>query len=175
MSAQEVIRQATVQQPDHSHAVIAMWVFVGVALIEGLLLWITYKARGGWAYVATIPFVNLRQLVSLSLAVVTVVGAGIVGYLSGVWPPEYLIDSTLLALTAWMGLDVGMYWVKRKTTDASIPSTQNIMAAQAASGGDVDARSARAAKVATLTAEMPVPNAPLPDRPDLGVPDKGVI
>lgn len=179
MSLQEVVQQATVPQPSHSHTVIALCVFVAVALVEALVIWVTVKARGGWAYIATIPFVNLRQLVSLVLAVLTVVGSGIVGYLSGVWPPEYLMDSVLIAVSVWMSIDVAQYWIKRKTTDTNIPSTQNMMAAQAASGVEVSALTAR--NVANPTSRQPIPGAtaemavPASDRPDLGVPDKGVI
>lgn len=181
MTVQEVVTQATVQQPSHSHTVVTLWVLVGVVLVETAFLWITIKARGGWSYIATIPFVNLRQLVSLVLAILTVVGSGIVGYLSGVWPPEYLVDSVLLALSVWMSIDVAQYWIKRKTTDASIPSTQNMMAAQAAAGVDVHARSAREIaapgqrqNIPGQTTEMAVePTATT--RPDLGVPDKGVL
>ena len=147
--------------------------------IESVALWVTFKARGGWTYIATIPFVNLRQLVSLSLAVITVIGAGLDGYLSGVWPPEYIYEGALIALSAWMGLDLWQYSIKRKTTDPAIPSAQNIMAAQQASGGVVDARVAREARDAIRgqTGEMPVPPTPtdIPPRPDLGVPDRGVL
>lgn len=177
MTLQEVVQAAAVQQPSHSHTVIALWVFVAIAIVEAVAIWMTVKARGGWAYIATIPFVNLRQLVSLLLGVLTVVGSGIVGYLSGVWPPEEVLNSVLIALSVWMSIDVAQYWIKRKTTDAAIPSTQNMMAAQAASGVQVDARTARDA--AAPTARQPIPGQtaemPAAPRPDLGVPDKGVV
>lgn len=179
---QEVVQQATVAQPSHSHTVIALWVVVGLVLVETVALWVTIKARGGWAYIATIPFVNLRQLVSLVLAVVTVVGTGMVGYFSGVWPPEYVLFAVLAAISTWMGLDIWQYRIKRNTTDASIPSTQNLMAAQAVAGVDVDARTARQAASPTArqpipgeTTEMPSVAPPVSARPDLGVPDKGVL
>jgi len=141
---QEVVQQATIAQPkDHNHVLIALWAVVGGLVIETVVLAILIKARGGWAYVATIPLVNLRQLVSIALAVVTVIGTGIVGYLSGVWPPEYVLEYVLFALTIWMGIDVAQFWIKRKTTDNTIQSTQNIMAAQAAGGVQVDAQAAR--------------------------------
>lgn len=191
MTLQEVVQPATIAQPSHSHTVIALWVLVALAIIEAAIIWITVKARGGWTYIATIPFVNLRQLVSLVLAVVTVIGTGLVGYFSGVWPPEHVYEGALIAISAWMSIDVAQYWVKRKTTDSTIPSTQNVMAAQAAAGVQVDARVARDATAPTArqpipgkTAEMPTPIVvPVPatdaasvaPRPDLGVPDKGVL
>jgi hypothetical protein len=171
------VQQAAVQQPrSHTHTIVTLWVFVAVSLLEAVLLWIAIKARGGWTYIATIPFVNLRQLVSLALAGITVIGSGIVGYLSGVWPPEYMVHAVLFAVTVWMGIDVAQYWIKRKTTDPTIASTQNVMAAQAIAGAEVNALTARAVAdpgarqpVPGRTAEIPVPpasntasNAPLP-------------
>ena len=155
MILQEVVQRATVVEPSHNHTVIALWVMIGLSVVEAVVIWITVKARGGWAYIATIPFVNLRQLVSLVLASVTIIGTGMVGYFSGVWPPEYIFFGSVAAISTWMGLDIWQYTVKRNTTDASIPSTQNIMAAQAASGTAVDARTAR--NVAAPTARQPIP------------------
>src|SRR3954469_12582038 len=115
---QEVVQQATVAQPkDHNHILIALWAVVGGLVIETVVLLILIRARGGWGYVATIPLTNLRQIVSIALAVVTVIGTGIVGYLSGVWPPEYVLEYVLISLTLWMGLDVTQFLIKRKTTD----------------------------------------------------------
>ena len=153
--AQEVVQQATVAQPSHSHTIITMWVFVATSLVEAVAIAVLVYARGGWTYIATIPFVNLRQLTSLILAAVTIIGTGTIGYLSGVWPPEYIFHGALVALSVWMGFDVGAYWIKRATTDPTIASTQNVMAAQAATGQRVDARDARAA--ADPGARQPVP------------------
>lgn len=154
--AQEVVQQAAVEQPkSHNHIVVGLWFFVALSIVEAVVIWIVTKARGGWTYIATIPFVNLRQLASLILAAVTVVGTGIVGYLSGVWPPEYVFHGALFAVSVWMGLDVSQYWIKRSTTDPMISSTQNVMAAQAASGNRVDALTARS--IADPNARQPVP------------------
>jgi len=38
---------------------------------------------------------------------------------------------------------VAQYWIKRKTVDPTLASTQNVMAAQQAAGMTVDARAAR--------------------------------
>jgi hypothetical protein len=150
MTVQEVVQQAAIQQPSHSHTTVALWVLVGLVLVESVALWITIKARGGWTYIATIPFVNLRQLVSLVLAILTIIGTGLVGYLSGVWPPEHVYEGALLAISVWMGIDVAQYLIKRKTVDPTLASAQNVMAAQQAAGVPVDARIAR------QTTEMPV-------------------
>jgi hypothetical protein len=173
---QEVVTQAAVIQPKaHNHVIVAMWALAAIALAEAIIIAVLTRARGGWAYIATIPFVNLRQLVSLGLAAVTVVGTGLIGFLAGVWPPEYIFNSALIGLSVWMGIDVAQYWIKRSTTDPALPSTQNIMAAQAAAGVEVDARTARLAadpqarqsipgqmsadQAATGTAANPAPNA----------------
>lgn len=156
MIMQEVVTQAAVIQPkEHNHVIIALWTFVAIALAEAVALWILVKARGGWAYIATIPFVNLRQLFSLVLAAITIIGTGVIGYLAGVWPPEYVFQGALIALSVWMGIDVAQYGIKRLSTKPDLPSTQNIMAAQAAAGVEVDARTARA--VADPMARQSIP------------------
>lgn len=164
MLLQEVVTQAAVVQPkQHSHILIAMWVAVAVALVEAVLLWITVKARGGWAYVATIPITNLRSLVAIALFAVAIVGTGVIGYLAGVWPPDHIFTPALTAVTVWAGIEVTGVWLKRVTTNENLPSTQNIMAAQAAIGLPVDARTAREA--AAPQARQPVPG-PAPEFTD---------
>lgn len=189
---QEVVTAPAVVQPkSHNHVIIALWVFVGISIVEAVVIWILTKARGGWEYIATIPFVNLRQLASLIMAAVTIVGTGIIGFLAGVWPPEYIFHGALIAISVWMGIDVAQYGIKRLSTNPDLPSTQNIMAAQAAAGVPINARDARAAADPTVrqsvpgqTAEQPVPPpAPLMDsaaaiaarspRADLGDDSKG--
>lgn len=157
---QEIVTSPAVTQPkSHNHVIVALWVFVALSIVEAFALLVTFKARGGWSYLATIPMTNLRSLAAIVMFVVAIVGTGLVGYLAGVWPPENIYDTTMYVLTIWSGIEVGAMWIKRKTGDDR-PSTQNVMAAQAAAGVQVDARAARdvadpATRVQVPTAEFP--------------------
>lgn len=179
MTLQEIVQSATVEQPTHSHALVALWVLAALVLAEAVAIALMLRARGGWGYVATIPITNLRSITAIGLMVATVIGTGLVGYFAGVWPPDHVFTPTLTAITVWSGIEVTGVWLKRVTTDPSLPSTQNMMAAQAASGVAVDARDARVA--AAPQARQPIPGEaaavtlPLTPRPDLGVPDRGVL
>src|SRR3954469_8602054 len=105
MTLQEVVQTATVAQPTHSHTVVTLWVLVAALVAETTVVAVLIRARGGWGYVATIPITNLRSLTAIGLMVVTIVGAGVVGYLSGVWPPEYVYSTTAYTLTIWAGIE----------------------------------------------------------------------
>ena len=148
MTFQEVVTQAAIQQPQYNHAIIALWALGAIVVAQAIVLWIMFKARGGWNYLATIPITNLRSLVAVGLFAITVVGTGLVGYFAGVWPPEYIYDSTLIAETTWAGIEVAAVWLKRRTTNPEIASNQNLQSG-----------------VATQTATLPIPGKPAPKPP----------
>ena len=163
---QEVVTQAAVVAPSHSHQVVFLWVLGTLVIAEGIAIALMFYARGGWSHLDEIPVTQLRSLTAIILFGATVMGTGIIGYAAGVWPPEYVLDAILIAETTWAGIEVGAVWLKRR---------QNIQNEVARSPN------------ATATATYPVPNPPQPPpvepepnalispRPDLGVPDKGVL
>lgn len=60
-----------------------------------------------WTWLAELPSTNVRILATICLAIAT--GVKVIGW---EWEPPI---EWLGFLTLWAGLDVGQFWIKRKT------------------------------------------------------------
>lgn len=146
---QEVVTRAAVVQPEHSHAVVTMWALGVLVVAEALMIGLLLRKNGGLDFLAVVPITPLRSLVAILLFPAAVIGVGVIGYATGVWPPEYIMVIVMGALTAWSGIEVTGVWLKRRTTDKTMPTRQNIQSGIAAGPA--------IAPPAAPTSEMQVP------------------
>lgn len=107
---------------NHNYMVGGLIVAVGIEAVAILLL-LYHK---GWDAIANVPTTNLRTLISIALFSMFNVSVITVGYLTGTYPPEFVIVWMESFICVAMGLDVLQYTAKRFTTDANIPSIQNV-------------------------------------------------
>jgi len=121
-TARKIIATAAATEAHHNYFEWGLIAVVILLLVSNVLI----LSHRGWDWLSTIPTTNLRLVNGIALFSGFNISMMLVGYATHTYPPVDFVLAVESAILIMCGLDVTQYGIKRKTTDADIPSIQNV-------------------------------------------------